>query len=329
MLIPEVAEVIDNRYKLVRPLGQGGFAKVFMAEDIKLGKMVVVKFPDLSQVGDPAVYERFKREIAIGQLLNHPDLPVALSFSEGNPPYIILKYVEGQSLAKIIDEKGQFPVAEVITMVSGLLETLNYCHEQGVYHRDIKPENLLLSTDGRIKIIDFGIAMLEGAPRVTWRGFSGLMGTPEYMSPEQIKGERGGARSDLYSVGCLAYHLLAGRPPFIGDNPLAIMHQHLTLDPQPLTKLRPEISPGVWAAISHSLRRRKEERYASTLEMANDLRAPETVDLKWLHLTDPPFNPMLPDQHMPWKVIVGATLAGVALAVVLVFVYRYNLFFVK
>jgi serine/threonine-protein kinase len=309
---PEAGAVVDNRYKLIQPLGHGGFASTWLAEDTGTGDKVVIKFPDISQLGDPAVYERFRREMAIGKLLDHPDVPTALSYSEGNlpyPPYLVLKYMEGESLVTIIKEKGALPVDQTVDMASKLLEALHYCHQHGVYHRDIKPENLLLGADGHLKIIDFGIAVMAGAPRVTWRGFSGLMGTPEYMSPEQIKGERGGAKSDIYAVGCLVYQLLAGDPPFTSDNPLTTMYQHMTDDPKPLTAIRPDLHPGIWAAVRRALRRRKEERYDSALEMAKDLRDPQNVDLKWLTEPDRPFASVTTSRGINWVFIAGAVLA--------------------
>jgi serine/threonine-protein kinase len=316
--LPETGSVIENRYTLVRPLGQGGFSRVFLASDQETGSLVVLKFPDLAQIGDPAVYERFRREMAIAKLLDHPDLPGAVAMSEGNPPFLVLKYVAGESLVRVMAERGRFPVAETVAMVAGLLEALDYCHQRGVYHRDLKPENLLVSPDGRLKIIDFGIAMLEGGPRVTWRGFSGLMGTPEYMAPEQIKGERGGARTDIYAAGCLTYHLLAGRPPFTGDNPLAVMHQHLTSEPEALTTVRRDVPPGLWSCLRRATRRRKEERYATAGEMAADLRSPEQVDLKWIREGDPPLVSVLRDQKAPVLWIYGAVTAGLVLALLVI-----------
>lgn len=316
MLTPETGTIYDNRYKIISALGQGGFASTFLANDLQTNDKVVLKFPDITQLGDPAVYERFRREMSIGKLLNHPDLPVALAYSEANPPYLVIKYVEGESLTNIIHEKGKFPVDEAVELVSDLLEVLNYCHERGVYHRDIKPENLLLGSDGRLKIIDFGIAGMEGAPRVTYRGFSGLMGTPEYMSPEQIKGERGGPKSDIYAVGCLIYHLLAGKPPFTGDNPLTTMYQHMTADIKPLIDIRNDISLGVWGAIRRSLRRRKDERYDSALEMANDLRHPESVDLSWIKKPDPPLASVVSTKKSNWFIFLGAIVLGIGLVVV-------------
>jgi serine/threonine-protein kinase len=233
-----------------------------------------------------------------------------------------LKYIEGESLAKVLNAKGRFPIDQTVFMVANLLDALYYCHQKGVYHRDLKPENLLLGSDGHLKIIDFGIAFMEGAPRVTWRGFSGLMGTPEYMAPEQIKGERGGASTDIYAMGCLTYHLLSGTPPFTGDNPLTIMYQHMTSVPKPLTAILPNLNPGMWASIRKSLRRRKEERYASAREMAEDLRHPEKVDLKWIDEPDPPMTAILPTRRTHWLVIGISVLTAIILALILLFLKK-------
>lgn len=322
MALPSIGQIIDQQYKLVRHLGQGGFGAVFLAENLNNGEQVVLKFPDINQLGDPAVYERFRREIAIGKLLNHPDIPAALAFSEGNPPYMILQYMEGKNLVDILKEKNQLPVDQTINMIANLLETLDYCHQNGVYHRDIKPENLLLGSDGHLKIMDFGIALMEGMPRVTWRGFSGLMGTPEYMAPEQIKGERGTAKTDIYAVGCLTYHLLAGVPPFTGDNPLATMYQHMSDEPKSLTGMRRDVPPTVWASIRKALRRRKEERYDSALEMANDLRHLDQVDLKWLSEYDPPFASIGSENRANWIIAISA-LTGLLLALLFYFINRH------
>ena len=318
----EIGSIFENRYKILLPLGHGGFASVFLAEDLQSSDKVVVKIPDISQLGDPAVYERFRREMAIGKLLDHPDLPTTLAISDGSPPYLVLKYAEGESLAKTLKEKGKFPVDQTVALVANLLDALDYCHQKGVYHRDLKPENLLLAPDGHLKIIDFGIAVMEGAPRVTWRGFSGLIGTPEYMAPEQIKGERGGVRSDIYAIGCLTYHLLSGTPPFTGDNPLTIMYQHMTEVPKPLTEILPDLHPGIWAAIRRSIRRRKEERYSSAREMADDLRHPEKADLKWIDEPDPPMVTILPTRRTNWLIIAGSVLIAIILTLLLVFLRK-------
>jgi serine/threonine-protein kinase len=319
--MPEIGTIFEDRYKILQSLGQGGFGTTFLALDVKSNEKVVLKVPHIAQLGDPAVYERFRREVAIGKLLNHSDVPVALAISEGDPPYLVLKYAEGVPLSEVLNEKGRFPVDEAVKLVARLLDALQYCHERGVYHRDIKPENLMLAPDGHLKILDFGIALMEGAPRVTWRGFSGLMGTPEYMAPEQIKGERGAAKSDIYAVGCLMYNLLSGSPPFTGDNPLTVMYQHMTKNPETLASIK-GLPPGVWAAIRRALRRRKEERYDSAEQMANDLRFPENADLKWIDEPDPPLAAVLPTRRNNLLIYGGAVLVAVLIASLLLLLRR-------
>ena len=305
--MPEIGSIFDKRYRISAPLGCGGFANVFLANDNQTGERVVIKIPHSGQLDDPAIHERFKREMEIGKLLDHPDIPSVRALSDGNPPYLVMEYVEGKSLAKILDENGKFPVDQVLEMIANLLDTLHYCHDRGVFHRDLKPENLLLGPGGHLKIIDFGIALMRGAPRVTWRGFSGLMGTPEYMAPEQIRGERGSAATDIYAIGCLTYQLLAGDPPFTGDNPLAIMYQHMSKTLDPLPSKVPGLDLRIWAVILKSLRRRKQERYGSAQDMANDLRHPETAEQKWLYEPDPPLvmmtNP-LPRRNNWWALCI-------------------------
>jgi serine/threonine-protein kinase len=319
--MPEIGTIFENKYKILQSLGQGGFGAAYLAQDVESNEKVVLKIPHIAQLGDPAVYERFRREVAIGKLLNHSDVPVALAISEGNPPYLVLKYAEGVPLSEVLNEKGRFPVDEAVKLVARLLDALQYCHERGVYHRDIKPENLMLAPDGHLKILDFGIALMEGAPRVTWRGFSGLMGTPEYMAPEQIKGERGEAKSDIYAVGCLMYNLLSGSPPFTGDNPLTVMYQHMTKAPESLSSVK-GLPPGVWAAIRKALRRRKEERYDSAEQMANDLRFPENADLKWIDEPDPPLAAVLPTKRNNLLIYGGAVLVALLIVSLLLLFKR-------
>jgi serine/threonine-protein kinase len=298
--MPEAGSVIDGRYKIERLLGHGGFAGTYLADDLQGNRKVALKIPEIDQLGDPAVYERFRREVAIGKLLQHPDLSVATDYSEGNPPYLVFNYQEGEPLSKLLDAKKLYSVDKTVNMVADLLDALYFCHKNGVFHRDIKPENLIIGSDERLKVIDFGIALTSNSPRVTWRGFSGLVGTPEYMSPEQIKGDRGDEKSDIYAVGCLLYHMLSGSPPYTGDNPMATMYQHLTSSPKPLTS----VHPGIWACILHAMRRRKEERYATAHDMAEDLRHLDQVDQKYIHLPDPPMVAVTQSKHFNRNILI-------------------------
>ncbi len=321
---PEAGVLIDGRYKIVKSLGHGGFAGTYLADDLTENKKVALKLPDLNQLGDPAVYERFKRELSIGKLLQHPDLTVAIDYSEGNPPYLVFNYLEEETLAKRLDEKRLFSVEQTVEMVANLLDALNYCHKKGVFHRDIKPENLIVGNDGHLKIIDFGIAVMSNSPRVTWRGFSGLIGTPEYMSPEQIKGERGNAKSDIYAVGCLLYHMIAGVPPYSGDNPMTVMYQHLTSSAKSLNEIDSNIHPGISSCIFHAMRKRKEERYETAAEMAEDLRNLDKVDLKYLTIPDPPMVAVTKSKHfnkLLWLIVAVACAAAVGFGLI---IYFYN-----
>lgn len=325
MMPPEFGTVIGGRYRIVKLLGQGGYAGTYLADDLQENRRVALKLPNLSELGDPAVYERFKRELSIGKILQHPDLFVAIDSSEGNPPYLVFHYIENESLAAVLEKGKLFSPQQTVEMAANLLDALEYCHRKGVCHRDIKPENLMIGSDGHLKVIDFGIAMMSNSPRVTWRGFSGLVGTPEYMSPEQIKGERGNEQSDIYAVGCLLYHMIAGHPPYCGDNPMTVMYQHLTAQPKPLTEIRPDIHPGIWAVICRAMRRRKNERYASAAEMADDLRNLDKADMTYTQMADPPMVAVAQSKHLNkilWAVIGTVVAAAVIFCIVLYFMHR-------
>jgi len=308
-----------GQYLVERPLGRGGEAAVFRGRDLRTDAPVVLKFLEPAHLGEVAAYERFRREVAIGRLLHHPGVPRLLEACEdGTPPYLVLEYAEGQSLRTVLEEGRPVPVARAVEIAANLAEVVAYCHRHRVYHRDLKPENVLVGAGGRVTIIDFGIALLEGAPRVTWRGFSGLVGTPEYMAPEQIRGERGGPETDVYALGVILYELLAGHPPYRSPNPLSTMYQHLNMDPEPLTRVRPDLPPAIAAIVARAMRRRTQERYADAGEMLGALRHPGAVDLGVLSRPDPPLSaPMSTNLLRHPLVILGLVAAGTAALVVI------------
>ncbi len=308
-----------NHYLVERPLGQGGEATVFQGKDLESDHPVVLKFLDPAKLGEIAAFERLRREVAIGRLLQHPGIPRLLEArEEARPPFLVLEYTDGQSLRTIIDKSHPLLVARAVQLVTSLAEVVAYCHRHHVYHRDLKPENILVAGDGQVKIIDFGIALLEGAPRVTWRGFSGLVGTPEYMAPEQIRGERGGPETDVYALGLILYELLAGHPPYRSPNPLSTMYQHLNMNAKPLNEVRADVPPAIAAIIARAMRRRKEERYANAAELYAALRHPETVDQTILERPDPPLNPPVRESlvRSPLTLLALVALATAALVVV-------------
>ena len=264
-----------DHYEIIRLLGQGGMNRVYLARDIHNQQEVVLKFPNDDSIGNVGVFERYKREAEIGSRLNHPFVQHLLNVGEERQDhYLVIEYVQGKTLRQVLEEHAPNPLPqkEAIRITLQICDALAYCHEHGVYHRDIKPENIMILDDNNVKIIDFGVALLEGARRVTWRGLSGTVGTPDYMSPEQLRGERGAAGSDIYAVGMMLYEMLSGHTPFEGENVFAVMNQHVSQDPPSILKFNPDLSPELATVVMRAIRRDPSKRYTSIEEMAHDLR---------------------------------------------------------
>lgn len=277
--IPSIGAQIDH-YEIVRQLGRGGMSRVYLATDLKTQQPVVLKFPDDDLMGNIAGFERYRREAKIGKRLNHPHILHLLNTDEErSDEYLAMEYIEGRTLRALLKEhKGQPPpLDEALRITNQICDALVYCHEHGVYHRDIKPENILLQPDGNVKIIDFGIAFLKGARRLTWRGLSGTMGTPGYLSPEQLRGERGLAGSDIYAVGVILYEMLCGRTPFDGETIFAVMNQQIHQDPPSILDFNPQIPLTLATVVMRAIRRDHAKRYQSIAELRADLADPETV----------------------------------------------------
>ncbi len=273
MLQYEVGEVIGERYEVLGSLGEGGMGAAFHARDRETGRDVVVKIPSIALIGDPGTFSRYQRELEIGRRLAHPRLQNLIDSGQlrGGAPYMVLEYHQGRSLREILAERAPLPVDETVALAAQLAETLEFVHERGVVHRDLKPENLLLTPAGDLIVLDFGIALLQGARRLTFHRLTSSVGTPDYMAPEQVSGERGDARTDVYAVGAILYEMLTGRPPFQGDNALAVMAQRLTSDARPPRDLRPEISPQLDTVVRRALRRDRSERYPTMAALREDL----------------------------------------------------------
>jgi serine/threonine-protein kinase len=231
-------------------------------------------------VGDPATYERFLRELKIGQKLSHPAIPRALSINENKTgPCLALEYIEGKSLRKLLLDGAPLSLEQSLDFISQLAEVVSYLHSHGVYHRDLKPENIIVDSHGKIHIVDFGIALLQGARRVTWQNLSDALGTPDYMAPEQIQGKRGDTRTDLYALGIILYEMQTGSVPFHGDNALAVMHQHLTATPPLPRQSNPEIPPNLEAIIMKAVRKNPKERYQSAGAFLADIKNYQEQDV--------------------------------------------------
>src|SRR3954447_12000875 len=208
-----------DRYEIAAPLGEGAYAEVYKARDTESGESVVLKFPNPQLIADPGLFQRYRRETEVARRLDHPGVQRSMDTgTHRTEPYLVLEYVEGDNLRNRLhqidpDHKG-VPVDLAVDWGRQLAVALAYLHSHGIVHRDLKPENVLLTADDKVKIADFGTAMLEGAKRLTWRHLSESLGTPDYMSPEQVQGSRGDARSDVYAWGVMMYEFLTGRPPF-------------------------------------------------------------------------------------------------------------------
>ena len=263
---------LADHYRLERELGRGGMATVYLATDLKHGRSVAVKVlaPELSAMLGA---ERFGQEIAFAASLQHPHILTVLDSGAGaGLTYYVMPFVEGESLRARLNREGQLAIGQALELGSEVARALDYAHRRGVIHRDIKPENILLA-DGQAMISDFGLARAihaSGGPRLTQSGMT--LGTPPYMSPEQLAGEREiDGRSDIYSLGCVLYEMLAGQPPFAG--PLqSLAHQHLNVEPRPVSELRPSVTPELWRVLKRALAKAPADRFGTAGEMADALR---------------------------------------------------------
>lgn len=271
-------------FLILDTLGHGGMSDVYRAHDEANAREVTLKFPHDEIMGDPATYERFSREIKIGQLLEHPNIQRLYSVGkQGRLPYLVLEFVPGASLRSALKDKDEQggSLEEALSLGIQIGQALAYAHEKGVFHRDMKPENVIVTPDGGAKVMDFGIAFVQGARRVTWGSLSGQIGTPDYMAPEQIKGQRGDARTDIYALGTMIYEMIAGRLPYEGDNALSIMSQHVT-SPAPLLSTSCSASPELEEIVLKALRRDAGKRWNTMAEFVAALEAPGSVDARHL-----------------------------------------------
>jgi len=228
---------------------------------------------------DPGYFSRFQREENIGLTLDHPFVVRILPAAEKSRPYIVMEYLEGQTLAERLREKTRLPEGEAVRLVSQICEGLDYLHRKGVVHRDLKPENVMLCTDGTIRIMDFGIAKSEDSRRLTFGGFSATMGTADYIAPEQVQGKRGDSRTDIYALGIMLYEMTTGFPPYEGDNPYIVMNARLTKDPEAPRQRNPELSPEIEEIILHALERNPSKRFPSAACMKAELNDYDEVPL--------------------------------------------------
>jgi serine/threonine-protein kinase len=275
-MVTELPIRLGGRYEIGPLLGRGGMAEVHLAQDLRLGRQVAVKMlrPDLAR--DPTFQARFRREAQSAASLNHPSVVAVYDTGEdalrdGAVPFIVMEYVDGSTLRELQQSGRRLLPERALEITAGVLDALDYSHRRGIVHRDIKPANVMLTRAGDVKVMDFGIAraLADGASTMT--STSSVIGTAQYLSPEQGRGEQVDARSDLYSAGCLLFELLTGRAPFVGDSPVSVVYQHVREEPIAPSQIDPEISPAVDAVVLKALRKDRDERYQTAAEMRDDL----------------------------------------------------------
>jgi serine/threonine-protein kinase len=264
-----IGTLFDGRYRILRKLGSGGMANVYLAEDEDLGRRVAIKILNDRYANDEAFTERFRREAKSAAALSHPN--IVSIYDRGTAdgrPYIAMEVIEGRSLKELIMNSGPLPIGEAIEYAKQILSALRFAHRHGIIHRDIKPHNILLGHENRLKVTDFGIARY-GPSQMTEVG--SIMGTAQYLSPEQARGAPVTASSDLYSAGIVLYEMLTGKTPFTGETPIEIAMKHLNEPPRPPSELRPEISPELDQIVLRSLAKDPHERYETAEEFSADL----------------------------------------------------------
>jgi serine/threonine-protein kinase len=266
-----------DHYRIEGVVARSGMASIFRGTDLRSSRPVAIKVPHPEMESDPAFFERFHREQEIGQKLDHPGVMKVFSDDDRSRVYMVMEWAEGRLLRQILTEQKKLPVERAVRIALQICDTLDYIHRQGVVHRDLKPENIMVDAEDHIKLIDFGIASNAGARRLTFAKLSQTMGTPDYISPEQVKGKRGDARSDLYALGAMLYEMVTGEVPFRGETPLVIMNDRLLNNPVPPREIDPGISPQLQEIIYRALERDPKKRYASAREFARDLEHPDQV----------------------------------------------------
>ena len=269
--------LLGGRYELDGVVGRGGMAEVYRARDIRLDRIVAIKTLRTDLARDQIFQARFRREAQSAASLNHPSIVAVYDTGEdmtsGVPvPYIVMEYVDGRTVRDLLQEGHRLLPERSLEIIDGVLRALDYSHQAGIVHRDIKPGNVMVTRNGDIKVMDFGIARAMSDAQATMTQTAQVIGTAQYLSPEQARGERVDSRSDLYSTGCLLYELLTGRPPFTGDSPVAIAYQHVRENPVPPSRVDPDVPPWADGIVLKAMAKAPGDRYQTAADMRADLQ---------------------------------------------------------
>jgi serine/threonine-protein kinase len=269
--------LLGGRYELDGVVGRGGMAEVYRARDIRLDRIVAIKTLRADLARDQIFQARFRREAQSAASLNHPSIVAVYDTGEdmtsGVPvPYIVMEYVDGRTVRDLLQEGHRLLPERSLEIIDGVLRALDYSHQAGIVHRDIKPGNVMVTRNGDVKVMDFGIARAMSDAQATMTQTAQVIGTAQYLSPEQARGERVDSRSDLYSTGCLLYELLTGRPPFTGDSPVAIAYQHVRENPVPPSRVDPDVPPWADAIVLKAMAKSPADRYQTAADMRADLQ---------------------------------------------------------
>lgn len=279
----DIPHILGGRYEVGDLIGRGGMAQVHLGYDTRLSRTVAIKVLRSDLASDPTFLARFRREAQSAAALNHPAIVAVYDTGEEKVlttngravalPYIVMEYVKGRTVSKLLKNGQALPINEAVQITVGVLSALEYSHYEGIVHRDIKPGNIMITQDGKVKVMDFGIARAVADSSATMTSTNSVVGTAQYLSPEQARGEVVDARSDLYSTGCLLYELLTGKPPFQGDSAVAVAYQHVSATPKPPSAVAPDVPDAIDRVVMKSLAKKRDERYQTAAQMRNDLLA--------------------------------------------------------
>ena len=266
-----------DHYRIESLIARSGMASIYRGVDLDNGRQVAIKVPHPEVESDPALFDRFRREEDIGHRLDHPGVMKVFADGDRSQVYMAMEWVDGRLLRKILQEQKKLDPARAVRLSLKILDALGYIHSHGVVHRDLKPENIMVDEHDNIKLIDFGIAGTSTGRRLTFAKFSQTMGTPDYISPEQVKGKRGDGRSDLYAMGVMLYEMLTGKVPFSGENAFLTMNDRLLNNPVPPREVDPTVTPQMQEIIYRALERDPVNRYPNAKEFAHDLEHQDQV----------------------------------------------------